>query len=161
MVTSGPLQGVSFRLKPGRRVIGREDGVDILLEDLKVSRRHASVEMVDGRVRVTDLGSTYGTSINDRQVTGSEELHDGDRLRMGHVQLRFFDPSSATTEPLDTRVFIPAQPPYRERARTSAALAGPTQAVVPTGGRRVTRVVLTVCGCALMAVGAAVAHQIL
>ena len=46
-MVSGPLQGVSFRLRAGRHTIGRGDGVDIPLEDIKTSRRHASVELVE------------------------------------------------------------------------------------------------------------------
>jgi len=106
-VTNGPLRGASFRLRPGRHRIGREEGADILLDDPKVSRRHATVELVGGRVVLTDAGSTNGTWLNDSRLDGPVELRDGDRVRLGHVELRFFDPGSAPTEPVGTLGYRP------------------------------------------------------
>ncbi|MFC6022304.1 FHA domain-containing protein [Plantactinospora solaniradicis] len=131
-VTSGPLQGASFRLRPGVRRIGREDGVDVLLDDPKVSRRHATVELVDGRVLLTDAGSTNGTWLNNRRLSGLTELRDGDRLRLGQVELRFFDPGAAATDqltPLRHRALLP--PP-----QTPALAPGsfPVPGSVPAAG---------------------------
>ncbi|MEO3816256.1 FHA domain-containing protein [Plantactinospora sp. B24E8] len=130
-VTSGPLRGASFRLRPGLRRIGREDGVDVLLDDPKVSRRHAVVELVGGRVLLTDTGSTNGTWLNDRRVGAGTELRDGDRIRVGHVELRFFDPGSAPTEPVGTLRRLP--PPAAVPAGAGARSAPPPGPPDPAG----------------------------
>lgn len=124
-VTSGPLRGASFRLRPGLRQIGREDGVDVLLDDPKVSRRHAVVELAGGRVLLTDTGSTNGTWLNDRRVGAGTELRDGDRIRVGHVELRFFDPGSAPTEPVGTLRRLPPPAAVVPAGARSAPLPGP------------------------------------
>jgi pSer/pThr/pTyr-binding forkhead associated (FHA) protein len=130
-VTSGPLQGASFRLRPGVRRIGREDGVDVLLDDPKVSRRHATVELVDGRVLLADAGSTNGTWLNNRRLSGLTELRDGDRLRLGHVELRFFDPGAAVTDQLTTLRHQVLLPPPPAATPTSSPVPTPTSRPVP------------------------------
>jgi predicted component of type VI protein secretion system len=110
-VVSEPLRGASYRLTPGLRTIGRGVGVDILIDDRKVSRRHAALELDDGRVLLADAGSRNGTWLNDRRVSGVVELHDGDLIRFGHVELRFCDPAAAPAELVDK----PVPPPEPAR----------------------------------------------
>ncbi|GAA3748241.1 hypothetical protein GCM10022225_35260 [Plantactinospora mayteni] len=148
-VTSGPLRGASFRLHPGVRRIGREDGVDVLLDDPKVSRWHATVELAAGRVLLTDTGSTNGTWLNDERLSGHTELRDGDRIRLGNLELRFFDPGAAATDQLGTfrRSLAPPVP-----APTGSALAEPTQ-VMGTPARRSRRMLLMIGGCVALVGG--------
>lgn len=140
-VANGPLRGASFRLRPGTRRIGRDEGVDIVIDDRKVSRRHATVELVDGRALLTDCGSTNGTWLNDQRISQVRELRDGDRVRVGHVELRFFDPAAALTDPVGAIRYTPNFPPPALRAvdeasasSTAAALGAPTQ-MMSTGPR--------------------------
>ncbi|HEY0697464.1 MAG TPA: FHA domain-containing protein [Micromonospora sp.] len=126
-VVSAPSYGTSFRLRPGRWLIGRSEDADILLGDRRVSRQHAVVESADGRITLTDLGSTNGTWVNERRVTGSVELTDGDRIRIAAVDLRYFDLGSAPTDPIGT--FRPAL--ARLTAGATPALSAPTGSNVP------------------------------
>jgi pSer/pThr/pTyr-binding forkhead associated (FHA) protein len=162
-VVSGPLQGVSFRLSPGTIVIGREDGVDIFLENLKVSRRHATVELVGGKVVLTDLRSTNGTWVNDERTAGPLQLRDGDRIRIGQVRLRFFDPASAPTDPIGAPAFVLLRQATTRSdgvpARTSAALSGPTSAIRTFRTRSTRTVVLVLGGCVALAGWAAWTYQ--
>ncbi len=76
---SGQTYGVSpHGLRLGR---GREN--DVVLDDAAVSRRHATVWIGQGRCYVRDEGSTNGTFVNERRITGPQELQPGDRLRIG------------------------------------------------------------------------------
>jgi Inner membrane component of T3SS, cytoplasmic domain len=132
IVQAGPMQGATFRLRGDTCVIGRDEGVDILVEDSRVSRRHAIIERSGGGLTLADAGSTNGTWLNDRRLTDAAELSDGDRIRLGSVELRFYDPTSATTEPvgaaihaISSRAPRPERPP--EAGRAAAALFGPTQ----------------------------------
>jgi anti-anti-sigma factor len=51
-----------------------------------VSKLHAAIERRDGRLVLTDMGSTNGTVLNGRVLRGKEsEIHDGDRIQLGPV----------------------------------------------------------------------------
>jgi len=56
----GPGQGASALLPSGTVVIGSAPECDVVLADPAVSRRHATVELLPGAVRVRDLGSRNG-----------------------------------------------------------------------------------------------------
>jgi len=76
-------------LHPGEAVlIGRDEGAQLRLNDLTVSKRHASIEMDEtGAITVLDLGSTNGTAVNGRSVRRTA-LRPGDHLEVGAVSLR-------------------------------------------------------------------------
>ncbi len=155
-VVNGSLRGASFRLRPGLRRIGRADGVDILVEDRKVSRQHATVERVGTRTLLTDTGSTNGTWLNDQRLTEAAELRDGDRIRVGQVELRFFDPGAAATERVNTiQVTLAAASPSGLTADpaqrlTSGALTEQTQLM---DTRRIAGRLLWTIGAAVVLVG--------
>jgi pSer/pThr/pTyr-binding forkhead associated (FHA) protein len=68
--------------------VGRASGCGVALpDDTFVSTLHARVFRRDGSLYVEDLGSTNGTFINDRQVTGTVPLQRGDRLQIGKTVL--------------------------------------------------------------------------
>jgi pSer/pThr/pTyr-binding forkhead associated (FHA) protein len=77
----------SVDLDRERLVIGRDRGSDLALAGHGVSGRHAEVLRAGGRWLVRDLGSTRGTSLSGRPVTGPVALHDGDVLVLGDVRL--------------------------------------------------------------------------
>ena len=67
---------------PGRVLVGKSDACALRLADPEVSRRHAALELVGKRLRITDLGSTNGTwvdgvAINDAWLRGGESLRLG------------------------------------------------------------------------------------
>jgi len=78
-----PIRGRECRVSPGDTV-GR-GGCDHELVDPDVSRRHAAFRQADARLAVEDLGSTNGTFVNERRVTGIDVLAPGDRLRFGNT----------------------------------------------------------------------------
>lgn len=94
--------------------------MDIVMDDRKVSREHAIVERIGARTVLTDTGSTNGTWLNGKRLTGTAELRDGDRIRVGQVELVFFDPGAAPTEPVGTIRYrpVPAPAPPAPRAIT-------------------------------------------
>jgi pSer/pThr/pTyr-binding forkhead associated (FHA) protein len=67
-------------------VIGREEGDLRFADDEFLSRRHAMVSMRDGRVQLSDLGSSNGTFVRLRR---ERELHPGDLFRIGDQLLRY------------------------------------------------------------------------
>ncbi|MFL6138915.1 MAG: FhaA domain-containing protein [Frankiaceae bacterium] len=70
-------------------VIGRGNDADLRLLDPGVSRQHVRVEVIDGEVFITDLGSTNGTTINGAALTGPALLTTGQRITLGTTNLVF------------------------------------------------------------------------
>ncbi|MEU6314778.1 DUF1707 and FHA domain-containing protein [Streptomyces sp. NPDC047014] len=68
--------------------IGRDPGNGLRLSHETVSRAHAELRMRDGTWVLTDLGSTNGTTVNGRRVTGSAVVRDGDQVGFGHMTFR-------------------------------------------------------------------------
>ncbi len=135
-VAGGAMRGRSFRVGRSRQFIGRAPTADIVLTDPHLSRRHATVQLTAEGVSLTDLGSTNGTWLNDRRITGSVQLADGDLVRLGRTELRFFDPGVARTDPVGLHFGMPSRdhrptvpmpvPPPRQ-------LVEPTEPVEPRG----------------------------
>ena len=103
IIASGQNPGRSFPIPDGYCEIGRETDTAIKIDDDGVSRRHAAISRSGDLIVVHDLGSTNGTYVNGRRVDSAPSwpLHDGDRLRLGSVELRLSCPAadaSATTQ---------------------------------------------------------------
>ncbi|RLK13445.1 type III secretion system (T3SS) inner membrane Yop/YscD-like protein [Micromonospora sp. M71_S20] len=130
-VAGGAMRGLSVRVGPGRQVIGRAPTADIVVHDAHLSRRHAEVWLTGEGAALADLGSTNGTWLNDRRITGVERLADGDVIRLGRTELRVYDPGVARTDP----VGFSFNGPRRDRRPTLplpiAAPAAPGVGAVP------------------------------
>jgi serine/threonine protein kinase len=114
-------------------VIGRGDDCDLRLNDPSVSRVHARVTLLDGRVYLEDAGSRWGTLVNGIP-TDSRELSPGDRVEIGDSQLRLESdsPLVTTIAPIRRRILDrisgrrqknghhPNQPPATAAAPTPA-----------------------------------------
>jgi len=86
VIDDGGSKAGTFRLEQPLQV-GRADACQIRLGDTYISQFHARIFPRDGTWYVEDLGSTNGTYLNQRKLTGPSELHAGDRLRLGKTTL--------------------------------------------------------------------------
>ncbi|MFJ6718898.1 MULTISPECIES: DUF1707 and FHA domain-containing protein [unclassified Streptomyces] len=68
--------------------IGRDPGNGLRLSHETVSRAHAELGLRDGVWMLTDLGSTNGTTVNGRRVTGCAMVRDGDQVGFGQMSFR-------------------------------------------------------------------------
>ena len=66
-------------LGPDPVLLGRDPQNDIVLDDRRVSRKHAEVRLRLGRYTLYDLQSTNGTYVNGRRVA-EKVLDDGDKI---------------------------------------------------------------------------------
>jgi hypothetical protein len=66
--------------------VGRDPKNDIVLDDRRVSRRHAEVRLRLGRYTLYDLQSTNGTFVNGRRIA-EMVLSDEDRISIGGAEL--------------------------------------------------------------------------
>lgn len=94
------------RLLPGRTyVFGREDGVDIPVQDALASRRHAELRW-DEKTGwfLVDLSARNGTFVNSQRITEPTRLDDGTQLQVGGQVFRLHmlppggDPSSLSSQ---------------------------------------------------------------
>lgn len=81
--------------RPAELILGREPGdtpQHVALSSTTVSRRHARFAFLDGRWSVMNLSRTNPIVINGEELLSNDaiyELHEGDRLELGEVILRF------------------------------------------------------------------------
>ncbi|MCX5375189.1 DUF1707 and FHA domain-containing protein [Streptomyces sp. NBC_00091] len=68
--------------------IGRDPGNGLRLSHDTVSRAHAELSMRDGMWLLRDLGSTNGTTVNGRRVTGAAVVRPGDQVGFGQMSFR-------------------------------------------------------------------------
>lgn len=95
----------------GRAILGRHRSCTIQLKDDAASRQHAAVSVTDdGAWMIEDLGSSNGTKLNGKRITGSQPLHEGDVIRIGESELTFLTGAAssagaagATQDPITTR----------------------------------------------------------
>ncbi len=99
-----------FELIRSELVIGRDDGVDIVIPTPAVSRRHARLMMENNGYIIEDLGSSNGTFVNGDRLIGRRALQHGDQIRLGQaITLNFSAPGMEEREPDKTAV-RPATP---------------------------------------------------
>jgi DNA-binding winged helix-turn-helix (wHTH) protein len=76
-------------LGEGEHVLGRDPDLELFFDSPGVSRRHALIRVAGETATVEDLNSKNGTFVADRSLDSPTQLHDGDRIRIGSVQLTF------------------------------------------------------------------------
>ena len=82
------LNVFTFRMPPGTiKTVGRAPRADFILKAPLVSRLHCRLEAGPENLEVIDLSSTNGTFVNDQRLKRAR-LAEGDRLRIGRVELR-------------------------------------------------------------------------
>ena len=73
----------------GRLTLGRDPGCDAPLDSLLVSRHHAEVVRAGQDVRIRDLQSTNGTTVNGELIAQPAPLTAGDRVGIGPFRFVF------------------------------------------------------------------------
>lgn len=89
LVRRGALEGMQFPLLASEQMsIGRSSDSKIFLDDVTVSRKHASVSLVGSDWVLSDSGSLNGTYVNKHRVT-TTALANGDELQIGKFRFVF------------------------------------------------------------------------
>jgi len=91
-VEEGKEPGRVYEVRKESLSIGRSRESDIFLEDLAVSRLHASiVNQGNGNYALRDEGSANGTKVNGQLVNKYQvyPLQEGDKIQLGQTVLVF------------------------------------------------------------------------
>jgi Domain of unknown function (DUF4388)/FHA domain len=100
---SGKYQGGEYPLaQSGDLVIGRSSGLDLVLIEDMVSRKHARITLASGGITIADLGSTNGTFVNGEKV-GQAQLKEGDRILIGTSILKLVARTAGAITPFDAK----------------------------------------------------------
>jgi DNA-binding NtrC family response regulator len=101
-VVDGPDRGMALDLdgtQPLPLYVGQGSSCQLRLSDRQVSRRHASLDLVERRLRITDVGSRNGTLVNGVAVVDAF-LRGGETVVVGATTIRVDLTAPATTVPV-------------------------------------------------------------
>lgn len=92
VIVKGNNAGNLFPLNiSGPMIIGREQGCNIRIMDMLISRRHCQIEAHGDYFYIKDLGSRNGTIVNRMQIDSEVKLNPGDIIDIGDTSLLFTD----------------------------------------------------------------------
>ncbi|HBX81632.1 MAG TPA: hypothetical protein DEG88_13940 [Propionibacteriaceae bacterium] len=94
IVLHGPDEGARFLIDADSTTAGRHPGSDIFLDDVTVSRHHATFKRREGHLWVEDQMSLNGTYVNRALVDHPVALRRGDEVQIGKFRLVYFTGTS-------------------------------------------------------------------
>jgi pSer/pThr/pTyr-binding forkhead associated (FHA) protein len=89
VVQRGPNAGSRFLLDQAVTTVGRNPDSDIFLDDVTVSRKHATFTRHADGYELSDAGSLNGTYLNRERIE-TASLGNGDEVQIGKFRLLFF-----------------------------------------------------------------------
>ena len=94
VVVDGPGRGASFTLTAGLSTVGRDPGQTVALDfgDASISReQHVAIayDEEENRTFVGHGGKSNIVRLNDKPLLTTEDLNDGDTIRIGKTVLRY------------------------------------------------------------------------
>ena len=98
---SGPQMDQTYLIPPGKTIIGRQTGSDLVFVHPLVSRQHAELTCTAEACQITDLGSTHGTLLNHEPLEAHKPvtLQAGDMVEIGAFRLVYEKVGVGIVEP--------------------------------------------------------------
>ena len=114
VVATGSRAGQIISIPGNRFVIGRAEDCNLKPRSELISRYHCEIFLDDDEVFVRDMGSKNGVFLNEKQITETQELKNGDKLTIG--PLEFFvhiasDRAEAPPAPAEVPPAVAGAPP--------------------------------------------------
>ena len=127
VVRRGPQPNQTYAISKDITTLGRDITNDIVINDRETSRHHLRLQLSAGSVTLEDLGSTNGTFINGKRVSGVTVLQNGDLVGLGETVTLAFEIQRAQEAPAagsalggdlptPAPILPPADPPPTEAA---------------------------------------------
>ncbi len=122
VVRRGPQPNQVYDLKEDVVNLGRDITNNIVINDREVSRHHLRFMRGPEGYTIEDLGSTNGTFVNGKRVTGAAALKNGDMIGLGETVTLGYElvrpdaamsgntpPPQSAPQPIDDGPYQPAQ----------------------------------------------------
>ena len=124
---NGENAGTVREIDPAGVGIGRETDNGIQLLGGRVSRYHARLELRQQDWYILDLGSTNGTKVNGKSISGSVRLQHGDVVAVGEIMFRIDDTAGAAKNPETGNGKETEQEPVKKQVETPAFVFRPPE----------------------------------
>ncbi|MCY3832088.1 MAG: FHA domain-containing protein [Chloroflexi bacterium] len=85
VVRRGPQPNHAFEVSKDVTTLGRDISNDIVINDRETSRHHLRLMLAGDTLTIEDLGSTNGTFVNGKRVSGVTPLQNGDMIGLGET----------------------------------------------------------------------------
>ena len=85
VVRRGPQPNQAFEIGKEVTTLGRDITNDIVINDRETSRHHLRLMRSGDTMTIEDLGSTNGTFVNGKRVSGVTPLQNGDMIGLGET----------------------------------------------------------------------------
>lgn len=96
--------------------LGRLESSDIVLNDMAVSRRHATIFSNGGECFIEDNASTAGTWINGEKILGRRKISNSDKIKIGSFEITVSMPERG--QPVAGRIIpLPENAPQNSSSR--------------------------------------------
>ena len=140
VVRRGPQPNQIYELTKEVTTLGRDITNDIVINDREASRHHLRLVRSSGNVTIEDLGSTNGTFVNGKRVSGVTPLQNGDMVGLGETVTLGFEahraqsaqsaqpaPSQSPSVPPQQAPVISTPPPQPEIPASQSPYQPPAQ----------------------------------
>jgi pSer/pThr/pTyr-binding forkhead associated (FHA) protein len=117
---SGPDQGIVFVCTVPTVNIGRGEENELVITDLKASRKHLEIFINNGQVMARDLNSTHGFFVNGIHQVKSI-LRSGDKVGLGETVLEFIGTEAGAAQ-LIVQVPVIDKKIYLQEGASSSAV---------------------------------------
>ncbi|MSR67076.1 MAG: FHA domain-containing protein [Pedosphaera sp.] len=90
------------QLEPGEYLLGRDPACPVPIPSPEVSRKHAKLAYVDGRLEIEDVGGRYGTFVDNRRINGRVQIQFGQIIALGKTEIEIQPVAESQPQPEST-----------------------------------------------------------
>ena len=124
VVRRGPQPNQAFEVSKDVNTLGRDISNDIVINDRETSRHHLRLMLSGDTLTIEDLGSTNGTFVNGKRLSGVTPLQIGDLIGLGETVILALESVSAGAD-------APAPAPSNLGDLLPPAIPSPPETPVP------------------------------